>query len=186
MLGHLGLAKSFIKQNRYGSLAGFKFNRFVIEFHLLTLDIVEYFVCICGDRYLEAVHSLEKGLELVTRGAHPEDDLALMPGTTDRINDIEPLDQLKVNNIFIFKLLPGRLSHAGMALRLKPTLINWIYFIFSSLHVWFNSSFQKTLADLLSECRNPPEPAAVCRYEQCEENAQIYPTDPEFRVQFKF
>jgi len=38
--------------------------------------------------------------------------------------------------------------------------------------------FQSALQTLISLCRNPPRPDAVCRYSDCPYKAQIYLTDP--------
>lgn len=47
---------------------------------------------------------------------------------------------------------------------------------------------QLTLRNCIEECKFPPEPDAICRYQQCHGHSkiQIYFTDPDFKVNFWF
>ncbi|CAN8197029.1 unnamed protein product [Coccothraustes coccothraustes] len=67
-----------------------------------------------------------------------------------------------------FKIVPGVLTWPGTTQVIEETRIE---------------NLQMALRNYIDECRFPPEPDAVCRYQQCHgfSKIQIYFTDPDFK-----
>ncbi|OWK56560.1 E3 ubiquitin-protein ligase TTC3 [Lonchura striata] len=79
------------------------------------------------------------------------------------------LDQfLRAKLVMDFNIVPGVLTWPGTTEVIEETRIE---------------NLQMALKNYIEECRFPPEPDAVCRYQQCHgfSKIQIYFTDPDFK-----
>ncbi|XP_064262599.1 E3 ubiquitin-protein ligase TTC3 isoform X4 [Passer domesticus] len=79
------------------------------------------------------------------------------------------LDQFLRSKLMIdFKISPGVLTWPGTTQVIEETRIE---------------NLQMALKNYIEECKFPPEPDAVCRYQQCHgySKIQIYFTDPDFK-----
>ncbi|KAM7066771.1 E3 ubiquitin-protein ligase TTC3 isoform 1-T1 [Acridotheres tristis] len=79
------------------------------------------------------------------------------------------LDQFLTAKLMIdFKIVPGVLTWPGTTQVIEETRIE---------------TLQMALRNCIEECKFPPEPDAVCRYQQCHgySKIQIYFTDPDFK-----
>uniref|UniRef100_A0A8C9N9B4 RING-type E3 ubiquitin transferase n=1 Tax=Serinus canaria TaxID=9135 RepID=A0A8C9N9B4_SERCA len=79
------------------------------------------------------------------------------------------LDQFLRSKLMIdFKIVPGVLTWPGTTQVIEETRIE---------------NLQMALRNYIEECKFPPEPDAVCRYQQCHgySKVQIYFTDPDFK-----
>ncbi|XP_041255943.1 E3 ubiquitin-protein ligase TTC3 isoform X1 [Onychostruthus taczanowskii] len=82
---------------------------------------------------------------------------------------VHALDQFLKSKLMIdFKIFPGVLTWPGTTQVIEETRIE---------------NLQMALRNYIEECQFPPEPDAVCRYQQCHgySKIQIYFTDPDFK-----
>ncbi|XP_054484400.2 E3 ubiquitin-protein ligase TTC3 isoform X3 [Agelaius phoeniceus] len=82
---------------------------------------------------------------------------------------VHALDQFLKSKLMIdFKIVPGVLTWPGTTQVIEETRIE---------------NLQMALRNYIEECKFPPEPDAVCRYQQCHgySKIQIYFTDPDFK-----
>ncbi|XP_037992049.1 E3 ubiquitin-protein ligase TTC3 [Motacilla alba alba] len=82
---------------------------------------------------------------------------------------VHALDQFLRSKLMIdFKIVPGVLTWPGTTQVIEETRIE---------------NLQMALRNYIEECKFPPEPDAVCRYQQCHgySKIQIYFTDPDFK-----
>ncbi|KAM3677909.1 E3 ubiquitin-protein ligase TTC3 isoform 1-T1 [Ammospiza maritima maritima] len=82
---------------------------------------------------------------------------------------VHALDQFLSSKLMIdFNIVPGVLTWPGTTQVIEETRIE---------------NLQLALRNYIEECKFPPEPDAVCRYQQCHgySKIQIYFTDPDFK-----
>uniref|UniRef100_A0A8U8AZF7 E3 ubiquitin-protein ligase TTC3/DZIP3 domain-containing protein n=1 Tax=Geospiza parvula TaxID=87175 RepID=A0A8U8AZF7_GEOPR len=82
---------------------------------------------------------------------------------------VHALDQFLRSKLMIdFNIVPGVLTWPGTTQVIEETRIE---------------NLQMALRNYIEECKFPPEPDAVCRYQQCHgySKIQIYFTDPDFK-----